>query len=200
MIDKELIHRIRRIMMENNLSQTLFAEKAGLHQPTVSAKKNGRSGIGNKTISKICDTYNINERWLITGEGEMYCVNGGRGVNIGKMGDGNRIENNVTHNNGRSEKDRMEEGCMRQGGEKRSDATLNRVLAMLQESFSKIGELQRTSDLRMEKLEQVSAERNRISERLLDMLQEKDAQVSRLVEQIDKLAKCVAGWGAAEGR
>ena len=65
--------RIARCIVESNLTKTAFAQKIGLTQAYVSALSIGRKKPSDRTISDICRDFGINETWLRTGEGEMFC-------------------------------------------------------------------------------------------------------------------------------
>lgn len=65
--------RIARCIVESNLTKTAFAQKIGLTQAYVSALSIGRKKTSDRTISDICREFGINETWLRTGEGEMFC-------------------------------------------------------------------------------------------------------------------------------
>lgn len=63
--------RVKEIRRAYNLSQTQFAEKLGLKQPTIAGYENGK-GVPSSTIITICQFFpEINENWLRTGEGDM---------------------------------------------------------------------------------------------------------------------------------
>lgn len=53
------------------MSKKAFAEQAGIDSANMSKMFAGNLAITRKTIKKIAETYNINEEWLLTGEGEM---------------------------------------------------------------------------------------------------------------------------------
>lgn len=63
--------RIRAARKALGMNQTDFAEKLGLTQTSLSMIESG-STITDKNVKLICTTFNINERWLRTGEGEMF--------------------------------------------------------------------------------------------------------------------------------
>lgn len=64
--------RIRKVRKESHKTQAEFAESLGLKQNTIATYEMGRFMPSDRTISDICRTYNVNEVWLRTGEGEMF--------------------------------------------------------------------------------------------------------------------------------
>lgn len=64
--------RIYLIRTNLKLSQKEFAEKIGLSPSTLCELENGKSTITERTILLICSTYNVNQEWLKTGNGDMF--------------------------------------------------------------------------------------------------------------------------------
>lgn len=64
--------RIRVVRKALKLKQTDFAKQIGLAQTALSMIEVGNNTITNKTVKLICVTFNVNEQWLRTGEGEMF--------------------------------------------------------------------------------------------------------------------------------
>lgn len=56
------------------LSQVAFAAQAGLTQASVSQYENGLRTPDAEALKKICETFNINLNWLVTGIGPIYNV------------------------------------------------------------------------------------------------------------------------------
>lgn len=54
------------------LTQGEFAEKIGVKQNTVATYEMGRAKPSDPTINNIVKTFNVNETWLRTGEGDMF--------------------------------------------------------------------------------------------------------------------------------
>jgi transcriptional regulator with XRE-family HTH domain len=67
--------RIREIRKALKLKQMEFAQKIGLTQTSLSMIEGGKSTITDKNIKLICATFNVNEHWLTTGNGEMFNSN-----------------------------------------------------------------------------------------------------------------------------
>ena len=63
--------RIQRIVDFNGLSKTAFGRKINLSQSMVSKLCSGAATPSDRTIADICRVFNVNETWLLTGEGEM---------------------------------------------------------------------------------------------------------------------------------
>lgn len=64
--------RIKSIREHEGLTQDAFGKKIGSARNTIANYENGNRTPSNAVITSICKTYNINEEWLRTGEGEMY--------------------------------------------------------------------------------------------------------------------------------
>ncbi|WP_278729849.1 helix-turn-helix transcriptional regulator [Anaerotruncus colihominis] len=61
--------QIRRLL---DLTQQEFADRIKVKRNTVATYELGRSEPSDAAISLICKEFNVNERWLRTGEGEMF--------------------------------------------------------------------------------------------------------------------------------
>lgn len=106
--------------------------------------------------------------WLLTGQGEMLIS--GDSFLIGKgdaIGSSAKVTNKTTNNFG---------SCSAENS--RADATLNKVLDMLQAAQDSIGDIQKQL-----------TDHNATSVRLLDLLQEKDGLIARQYEIIEGLTK-----------
>ena len=64
--------RIEQIIAALNIKKVDIANRLGVSQPFVSELCSGRKGPSDRTISDICREFNVNEKWLRTGEGEMF--------------------------------------------------------------------------------------------------------------------------------
>jgi transcriptional regulator with XRE-family HTH domain len=64
--------RLKLIRKKLGLNQTEFARLIGLRQTALSMIEVGTTALTNKNIKLICATFNVNEQWLRTGEGEMF--------------------------------------------------------------------------------------------------------------------------------
>jgi transcriptional regulator, XRE family len=64
--------RIKELRNYLGMSGEVFGEKLGLTKQTISRLENGVNGITEQTIKLICQEFNVNEKWLRAGEGEMF--------------------------------------------------------------------------------------------------------------------------------
>lgn len=64
--------RIRELIKALGLKQAEFAQRLGVSRPFVSELCSGSKNPSDRTIQDICREFNVNERWLRTGEGEMF--------------------------------------------------------------------------------------------------------------------------------
>lgn len=66
---KERIRKLRRTL---DLTQQSFGERIGIKRNTVANYETGRNEPVASVISLICREFNVSEKWLRTGEGEMF--------------------------------------------------------------------------------------------------------------------------------
>lgn len=64
--------RIKELRKELGLTQTEFAERIGSAQNTITGYETGRRVPSSQVITLIARTFDVNETWLRTGEGEMF--------------------------------------------------------------------------------------------------------------------------------
>lgn len=64
--------RIRDLRTALELSQRDFSEKTKIGHSTLAMFKTGQRTPKDIHISQICQTFNVNEDWLRTGDGEMF--------------------------------------------------------------------------------------------------------------------------------
>lgn len=64
--------RIKVVRKALGLNQTDFGSKIGVKQGTVAAYESGARVPLDSVIVSICREFNVSERWLRTGEGEMF--------------------------------------------------------------------------------------------------------------------------------
>jgi transcriptional regulator with XRE-family HTH domain len=69
-----VLDRMKAIRRKFSLTQTEFAQRIGLTQTSLSMIEIGKSPLTEKNIKLICATFSVDERWLRTGEGEMFGV------------------------------------------------------------------------------------------------------------------------------
>lgn len=66
--------RIRKIRLDKDLTQEMFAEMLNVKRGIISANEIGSRAVSQRTIKAICREFGVNETWLLTGEGEMYIL------------------------------------------------------------------------------------------------------------------------------
>lgn len=64
--------RLRELRLALGLTQKAFGEKIGLQNSSIATYESGRNKPSGAAIKQICDRFRVNERWLRTGEGEMF--------------------------------------------------------------------------------------------------------------------------------
>ena len=65
-------NRLKELRSHLNMSLEDFGTALGVTRAAVSRWENGERGISNQAILSICREFNVSERWLRTGEGEMF--------------------------------------------------------------------------------------------------------------------------------
>lgn len=71
-MNKEILNRTIKVRKDANLTQEAFGEKLFLTRSSISKIELGLRDYTQKTLLDICEKFNINYDWLLTGEGEMY--------------------------------------------------------------------------------------------------------------------------------
>ncbi len=69
--DNERRQRLKDIRLSKKLKQKILA-KLGLSLSQISSYETGHRKIPQRTINDICREFNVNEQWLLHGEGEMF--------------------------------------------------------------------------------------------------------------------------------
>lgn len=64
--------RIRKVRRELCLTQTQFANRIGSMQNTITRYERNNRNPSPSVIYSICKEFNVNRKWLETGEGEMF--------------------------------------------------------------------------------------------------------------------------------
>ena len=64
--------RIRQLRKHLKLTQTEFGERLGIAGNTVTTYETSVRVPSSAVITSICREFNVNEDWLLTGEGEMF--------------------------------------------------------------------------------------------------------------------------------
>ena len=71
---EKMNERIIKLRKALGLSQSEFAEKIGVARTTISGIELNKATITKRTILSICSIYNVNEKWLREGIGEMFNI------------------------------------------------------------------------------------------------------------------------------
>ena len=64
--------RLKKLRKELDMTQQEFADKLGTARNNIAGYETGKRNPSNAVISLLCREFNINEKWLRTGEGEMF--------------------------------------------------------------------------------------------------------------------------------
>lgn len=64
--------RIKKLRKALDLTQQEFASRIGTSANVLTNYETGRRNPSSSVINNICKTFNVNEHWLRTGEGEMF--------------------------------------------------------------------------------------------------------------------------------
>ena len=65
-------NRLKELRAALGLSQRKFAERINISGPAIALYETDRQLPSDRTIADICREYHVSERWLRTGEGEMF--------------------------------------------------------------------------------------------------------------------------------
>ena len=64
--------RIKKLRKALDLTQQAFADRIGIRQNTIAKYETNRGTPTTSVISLIVREFNVSEKWLRTGEGEMF--------------------------------------------------------------------------------------------------------------------------------
>lgn len=64
--------RLKRLRKTLGITQQEFADKIGIKRNTIATYESGRNEPIDAVISLICREFNVSEKWLRNGEGEMF--------------------------------------------------------------------------------------------------------------------------------
>lgn len=159
----EVGRRLKEYFDYQGITQAEIAKRLGVSTAYINSLFTGKRAFGKKQAELWMRQFGLSSSWLLTGEGEMFTRN-----NVTVYGDGNAVGDsskvtNTTNNNFGS--------CSAENSH--ADATLNKVLDMLQAAQDRIGDIQKQL-----------TDHNATSVRLLDLLQEKDALILRLTNKL----------------
>lgn len=66
----ENIKKLREDYLD--MSREIFAQEINLKRTAIYLIETGQRNPSDRTINDICEKFNINKEWLLTGEGEMH--------------------------------------------------------------------------------------------------------------------------------
>lgn len=66
--------RFKLIRKNEGLSQGAFGQKLGVSRDVISNIEYGRVDPKPLLINHLCNTFNINKEWLLTGNGDLYSI------------------------------------------------------------------------------------------------------------------------------
>ena len=69
-----MTRRLKLIREALGLTQAEFAPHLGITQTAYSMIENGRRRLAPRYIKIICSEFGVAEKWLVFGEGEMFCI------------------------------------------------------------------------------------------------------------------------------
>lgn len=64
--------RIKKVRKVKDLTQQVFSERIGTTANVLTNYETGRRNPSNSVINNICKTFDVNEHWLRTGQGDMF--------------------------------------------------------------------------------------------------------------------------------
>ncbi len=64
--------RLKKLRKIKKLSQKEFGDRINLSQNQVSCMETGTREITRRNALSVCKTFNVNLKWLLTGEGEIF--------------------------------------------------------------------------------------------------------------------------------
>lgn len=64
--------RLKKLRKTLDMTQQEFADKLRVPRNTIGGYEVGKSNPSDAAVNNICNTFNVNEDWLRTGEGEMF--------------------------------------------------------------------------------------------------------------------------------
>ena len=73
--------RVKAVRLHFGYNQDDFGAKIGLSKFAISSYENGKRKLTDRVLSDVCREFNVNERWLRTGEGEMFTASSKDAIN-----------------------------------------------------------------------------------------------------------------------
>ena len=71
---EELKERIKLVRTTLNVSQRDFAKRIYISQTLLGDIELGNRNVNDRTVQLISTEFNVNKRWLLSGEGEMFAA------------------------------------------------------------------------------------------------------------------------------
>ena len=65
-------NRLKELRKQLGLTMEEFGSKLGVRKTTISSLENGINNLTEQMILSICNVYNVNDKWLRYGKGEMF--------------------------------------------------------------------------------------------------------------------------------
>lgn len=65
-------NRIKQVRTDNQLTMEQFGNRIGITKSSVSLLESGKNSPSEQTLKLICQEFDVNKEWLLTGNGEMY--------------------------------------------------------------------------------------------------------------------------------
>jgi transcriptional regulator with XRE-family HTH domain len=65
-------NRIRKVRNSLKLSQEKFGARIGVSRSVINNFERGVTILSSPLLEHFCDIFNVNQDWLLTGEGEMF--------------------------------------------------------------------------------------------------------------------------------
>lgn len=66
--------RIKELRKTLGLTLETFGARLGVRKTAISKIERGENNLTEQMFKSICREFNVNENWLRTGEGEMFCI------------------------------------------------------------------------------------------------------------------------------
>lgn len=70
--NEEIQQRLKDIRIAKKLTQKNFGKRLGLSLSQISSYETGHRKITQRTINDICREFDVNEKWLLEGKGNMF--------------------------------------------------------------------------------------------------------------------------------
>ena len=72
MVDEQINQRIKEIRKSEKLSQAAFGAKLGVSKDVIGNIEYNRVEPKTLFINYLCEVFNVNKNWILTGKGEKY--------------------------------------------------------------------------------------------------------------------------------